>query len=68
MYANLRAEKAKRRLTDETMAEIIGVHKNTYRNKMVSGKFAPWECKKLCDYFGKSFNFLFALEEEEKHE
>jgi len=66
MYANLLGQKAYHKLTDADMAKIIGVSRTAYGQKIKSGRFWPDECKKLCDYFGKSFNYLFASEEEIK--
>lgn len=69
MYANLLGQKAVRKLTDKDMAEIIGIHRNSYRQKIETGRFWPWECRKLCEYFGKPFEYLFAADEEvSKHE
>lgn len=59
MYANLLGQKAVNHLKDEDMAKIIGVSRNTYNQKMKSGRFWPNECKALCEYFGKTFDFLF---------
>lgn len=66
MYANLLGQKAYHKLTDADMAKIIGVSRTAYGQKIKSGRFWPDECKKLCDYFGKSFSYLFASEEEIK--
>ncbi|WP_298069686.1 hypothetical protein [uncultured Mailhella sp.] len=42
------------------MGAIIGVSRNAWQQKIKSGRFTPQECKTLCDYFGKSFAYLFA--------
>ena len=60
MYPNLLGQKALHHLTDTEMAKIIGVSRNTYQQKAKSGRFSPGECKLLCDYFKKSFVYLFA--------
>lgn len=60
MFPNLLGQKAYRGLTDEDMAAIIGVSRNAWQQKVKSGRFTPQECKALCDYFGKSFAYLFA--------
>lgn len=64
MYPNLLGQKAYYKLTDEDMAKIIDVSRNAYTAKIKSGRFYPEECKKYCDYFKKSFDFLFATEDE----
>ncbi len=60
MFPNLLGQKAYRGLTDEDMGAIIGVSRNAWQQKIKSGRFTPQECKTLCDYFGKSFAYLFA--------
>lgn len=66
MYANLLGQKLFHHLTDADMAKIIGVSRNTYSQKIRSGRFTPKECKNFCRYFGKSFEFLFATDDESK--
>lgn len=62
MYANLLGQKAYYHLTDEDMGKIIGVSRNTYSQKIRSGRFWPSECQTYCRYFGKPFEYLFAVE------
>lgn len=62
MYANLLGQKAYYHLTDKDMGSIIGVSRNTYSQKIRSGRFWPSECQAFCRYFHKSFEFLFATE------
>ena len=62
MYPNLLGQKAYRHLTNEDMAQIIGVSRTAFEQKMRSGRFTPSECAIFCDYFGKSFEYLFATE------
>ena len=64
MFPNLMGMKEYYKLSSEEMAEIIGVSRQTYENKMQTGKFTPSECKAFCKRFGKSFDFLFATIEE----
>ncbi len=64
MYPNLLGQKAYNHLTDEDMGSIIGVSRNTYSQKIRSGKFWPSECRAFCRYFNKSFDYLFATEAE----
>lgn len=62
MYVNLLGQKAYFHLSDEDMGNIIGVSRNTYSQKIRSGRFAPSECQAFCRYFNKSFDYLFATE------
>lgn len=64
MYPNLMGQKAYHGLTTEDMGKIIGVSRASYEQKIKSGRFTPDECKALCDYFGKRFEYLFASQEE----
>jgi len=51
-------------MTDEDMAAVIGISRNAYQQKIKSGRFTPEECKKYCEHFGKTFDFLFATNDE----
>lgn len=62
MFPNLMGQKAYHGLTSEAMGKIIGVSRNAYEQKMKSGRFYPNECRAFCQYFGKSFDYLFATE------
>lgn len=64
MYPNLLGQKAYHHLTDEEMGQIIGVSRNTYSQKMRNGRFWPSECQAYCKYFKKSFEYLFATDED----
>lgn len=68
MYANLLGQKAVHKLTDEDMGKIIGVSRNSYSQKMKSGRFWPNECQAYCRYFHKSFEYLFATETDSRPE
>ena len=65
MFPNLMGQKALHKLSDAHMAKIIGVSRNAYQQKIKSGRFTPAECKALCEYFDKSFSYLFALDGDE---
>ncbi len=62
MYVNLLGQKAYFHLSDEDMGNIICVSRNTYSQKIRSGRFVPSECQAFCRYFNKSFDYLFATE------
>ena len=64
MYPNLAGQKAYHHLTYNDMAKIIGVSRNSFMAKEKSGRFTPIECKMLCRRFGKSFEYLFATDDE----
>lgn len=64
MYPNLLGQKAYHHLSDADMAAIIGVSRNSYQQKIRSGRFTPDECKAFCDRFEKPFSFLFASNDE----
>ena len=63
MYPNLLGQKAYNKLNEDNMAEIIGVSRTSYQSKIKSGRFTPAECKAYCDYFNKTFEYLFATDE-----
>lgn len=62
LFANLLGQKAYHKLTEQQMADIIGISRTAYDSKMKTGRFTPAECLAYCKYFGKPFEFLFALE------
>lgn len=64
VFPNLMGQKAYHKLTASDMGKIIGVSRQSYESKIASGRFTPEECKSFCEYFGKSFDFLFATDEE----
>ena len=64
MFPNLLGQKAAHHLSDQDMAAIINVSRNSYMHKMKSGRFWPSECRAYCEYFGKSFGYLFATNDE----
>lgn len=64
MFPNLLGQQKYRHMTAADMAAVLGISRTAYQNKMKSGRFTPDECRKFCDYFGKSFDFLFATDEE----
>lgn len=64
MYPNLLGQKAYHKLTDAEMAEVIGVTRTSYSSKIKTGRFTPGECWKFCKFFGKSFEYLFATDDD----
>ncbi len=66
MFKNLLVEKISHRLTNQEMANIIGIQRPTYESKMRSNNFNVSECKKYMKYFGKPFEYLFATDDEKE--
>lgn len=64
MFPNLMGMKEYHHLSSEEMGAIIGTSRQTYENKMQTGKFSPTECKLFCRRFNKSFDYLFATIDE----
>lgn len=61
MYPNLKAEQARKNMTNQQVADYLGICRNSYENKMKSGKFFVDEIRRLCNLFGCEFSYLFAL-------
>lgn len=64
MYPNLLGQKAFHHLTDKEMGNIINVSRNSYAQKIRSGRFTPLECMAYCNFFRKSFEYLFATDDD----
>lgn len=62
MYPNLLGQKEYRGLSNEDLARVLNVTRQGFEKKLKSGRFTPTECMALCNYFGKSFEYLFALD------
>lgn len=66
MFRNLDAEQARHNLTNNDVAERLGISRVSYESKKKSGKFTTIQIKDLCRLFECSFDYLFATEEDEK--
>ncbi len=66
MKNNIKIERTLKGITQEDLAKIIGVSRQTI-NALESGKYVPSTvlALKLSQYFGKSVNEIFTLEEED---
>ena len=64
MYPNLLGLKSYYHLTNEEMGRIIGVSRIVYGRKIRNGNFLSDECRAYCKYFNKSFDYLFATEDD----
>ena len=65
MFPNLLGQKAFHKLTEDDMANIIGISRVAYQSKIKSGRFTPQECLAYCRHFGKKFEYLFAEDGDE---
>lgn len=65
MLKNLVAEKAIHRLSNQQMADILGVSRPTFESKMKSERFTVSECQRLLKYFNKTFEYLFATDDDQ---
>lgn len=63
MFRNLIAEQARAGLTNQQVADYLGVSRSGYEAKKRAGRFSVVECSKLCWLFGCKFEYLFSLEE-----
>lgn len=60
MYANLKAEQARHRMTNAAVAEKLGISRTCYESKLRTGNFRVSEAMKLCELYGCEINYLFA--------
>lgn len=63
MYKNIKAEQARRGVTDQDVADYLGISRKTYGKKIHDGNWNDVQAKKLCQYFQKSFDYLFQNED-----
>lgn len=59
MFRNLQAEQARMGLTNQEVADLIGLSRISYESKKKTGKFNVNECVKLCKLFHVNFEYLF---------
>lgn len=62
MFPNLKAEQARKNMTNQQVAEYLGVCRKTYENKLKHGNFFVEEGRRLCKLFGCDFYYLFATD------
>jgi DNA-binding XRE family transcriptional regulator len=65
MFRNLYAEEARHNQTNITMGKMLGINPVTYSRKKKDGNFTITEAKKLTEFFGVSFEYLFKTEADE---
>lgn len=62
MYKNLHAEQARKGLTNQQVADALGISRVSYEHKKKTGKFIVSESMHLCQMFDCNFDYLFATE------
>ncbi len=62
MFPNLQAEQSRMNMTNQQVADTIGMSRVTYESKKKSGCFTVSDCVKLCKLFRSSFEYLFSTE------
>ena len=65
MFRNLYAEEARHNQTNITMGKMLKMDPVTYSRKKKNGSFTVTEAKKLTEFFGVSFEYLFKTEADE---
>lgn len=65
MFRNLYAEEARHNQTNITMGKMLEINPVTYSRKKKDGSFTVAEAKKLIEFFGVSFEYLFKTEADE---
>ena len=63
-YPNLQAEQARAGMTNQNVADALGITRVTYEGKKKSGRFSVDESKQLCNLFKCEFRYLFATFDE----
>lgn len=63
MFRNLAAEQARRGLTNQQVADALGIKLNTYMWKKRTGKFFYHEIVMLLELFGCTFEYLLECAE-----
>ena len=59
MFRNLYAEEARHNQNNITMSKMLEINPVTYSRKKKDGSFTVTEAKKLIEFFGVSFEYLF---------
>lgn len=62
MFPNLQAEQARKKMTNQQVANYLGISRRTYEQKKQSGRFLAIECNYLCTLFQCEFAYLFAVD------
>lgn len=62
MYRNIKAEQARAGMTNQRVADVLGITRRSYELKIKRGGFTVEEGKTLCRLFSCSFDYLFATD------
>lgn len=62
LFPNLEAEQTRFSLTDEDVANELGITRTSYNQKKKKGHFKLNEIIKLCSLFDTNFGYLFKLD------
>lgn len=60
MFRNLEAEQARKKLTNQAVADYLSISRSSYELKKRNGNFKYCEIIKLLDLFQTTFDYLFA--------
>lgn len=60
MFPNLNAEQARYGHSNQAVANILGLNRNTYEGKKRTGKFSMKEINMLCDLYHCPYKYLFS--------
>lgn len=66
MFRNLEAEQARNNLTNEKVANMLGISRKCYENRKNKGTFRLLEVLRLCEIFRCDIKYLFEIEDEQK--
>ena len=66
MFRNLEAEQTRKGLTNQQVADEIGISRISYERKKRNGYFTRIEIVKLLKFFNCDFFYLFATDDTEK--
>lgn len=62
MFPNIKAEQARNKMTNQQVADHLGINRRTYESKLKSGNFIVSEGRRLCELFGCDFYYLFSTD------
>lgn len=62
MFPNLRAEQARANMSNQKVADYLGMSRVTYESKKKSGRFNVDESRRLCELFNCDFDYLFTVD------
>lgn len=64
MFKNLDAEQARNNMTNQQVADYLGISRPSYERKKKTGKFYVTEISHLCNLFDSSYEYLFATDKQ----